>query len=245
MMALGAQVVAKQMDKYSTDYSKWDTFASDDEEVEEAQHDERAASFVQSESARRVLASFDSMSASQFEDPIAWTNGLSDERQHNWLCACFLKRALEGHGLGKSVGILDPEATPESVARELLVFCRMAKATGAIPLSWNWTAYFAAVARHITYPLEAHAIEERLTSEELAPSDSEPVSMRFVASSIYLCGAADAPSPVESRARDLCASAFTEDENAISLYDRVGGAAVWHAFVEILRNSATAHSPEP
>lgn len=168
------------------DYSKWDRF--DDEPPAVAATDP----IVHSEQGRQILARMPD------DDPQAWGRGLSDVERYAWLRCCYATRLQETKRI---VDGLD-------VARDILVFCRLAKQTGHVPSTWDWAAFLKAF--------------------DQAPSTDDK-KLSFTARGIYLSSARAPPSPVELRTRALCRTAFTDNE-APQLFDMVGGRAAWHSY---------------
>lgn len=165
------------------DYSKWDHFDDDDEPAPPQTTDP----VVHSEQGRQILERMSD------DDPQAWARGLSDVERYAWLRSCYATRRGEKEGLDK--------------ARDVLVFCRLAKQTGFVPSTWDWGEFLRAFDQ---------------------PPGVDDKKMSFTARGIYLSSARGPPSPVELRTRALCRTAFTDKEPP-RLFDMVGGRATWHA----------------
>ena len=94
---------------------------------------------------------------SRVTDAAAWANGLSKPDQYEWLSNCYEMRCDDDYAWGgcNLHGPYDPEATPESIQRDFMAFCLLAKRQGVLPAGWNWSAFLKVAAQFVVFAFES------------------------------------------------------------------------------------------
>lgn len=88
------------------------------------------------------------------------------------------------HGLYNAVASGGGE---EEVARDFLIFCRLARLAGAIPERWDWPAFLAHAAPMLRFAFEKSDAQEKYGGENIftAALPGGGRSLRFTAEAIY------------------------------------------------------------
>ena len=90
------------------------------------------------------------------QNPCAWTVGLGEKKQREWLVDCYrmrrdFKYALEG----------------DKIVQDFLVFCRLAKEQGALPEGWIWSKFLDTAAELLPYAFEKSDAKEKYGGENV------------------------------------------------------------------------------
>lgn len=73
----------------------------------------------------------------------SWAKQAKDKKeQYEWLCNCYQLRCDDDYVYGgcNLHGPYDPDATPESIRSDFLIFCILAHLAKAVPDDWDWAA---------------------------------------------------------------------------------------------------------
>mmetsp|Transcript_41369 Transcript_41369/g.69199 ORF Transcript_41369/g.69199 Transcript_41369/m.69199 type:complete len:268 (-) Transcript_41369:348-1151(-) len=194
-----------------------------------------------------------------------WANGLSPDKQYEWLCDCYRMRMDDAYcwGGGELRGVMNPEATPESVSTELFVFCKLAVKNKVVPPHWNWEAFLAKAIGLVIYAFEKSDAKEKYGRENVFSVFMGGRSLRATGETIYgssVTGDSDATNEnafldavescmlfgdhEDSEDYDRRTDDGSEDngDNVTSNHEEekrnicanVGGIAIWENFVEQL-----------
>eukprot|EP00899_Mesostigma_viride_P003385 jgi/Mesvir1/13047/Mv06035-RA.1 len=119
-----------------------------------------------------------------------WAVGLSPASQHEWLVDCYRMRVDDMCAYqGDLKGLYNPEHTSHSVARDFLVFCKLALRQGVVPLrGWDWVAFLSTAAPLLRYAFEKSDAKEKYGSENVFSGALGGRSLRFTAMSVYGSG---------------------------------------------------------
>ncbi|KAL7499998.1 hypothetical protein ACHAWT_010939 [Skeletonema menzelii] len=168
-------------------------------------------------------------------DPSAWAKGgLSKKDQYEWLCNCYQMRCDDDYVYGgcNLHGPYNPDATPESIANDFLVFCTLAKRAKAFPSDWNMEAFLKVAPEYIVFAFEKSDAKERWGSENYFEAEMGGRSLRYTAEKIYKSG-------VQQQGNSLD-HGQVEDEvlyQPKELQNQLGGAELWEGLVVDLQNS--------
>lgn len=124
-------------------------------------------------------------------DPSSWARGLSKKDQFEWLCNCYQMRCDDDYVYGgcNLHGPYNPDATPESIADDFLVFCVLASKARVFPFDWSVQdveSFLKTAPEHITFAFEKSDAKVRWGSENYF--EAEIVggrSLRYTAEQIY------------------------------------------------------------
>jgi len=170
----------------------------------------------------RVANSF---SGTQIEnDNASWSNGLSKKDRYEWFCNCYCLRCDDDYAYGGCYlhGPYNPEASPESVADDFLVYCILAARHGAVPSDWNWRLCVKKSRKYIPYAFEKSDAEKRWNREKYSYLARGARSFRYTGAKIYNYSS-DFPTQSEEHAR--AEKDLNEDKGA--LWEEVGGKRAW------------------
>jgi len=92
-----------------------------------------------------------------------WATGLTQKDQYEWFSNCYQMRCDDDYAWGGCHlhGPYDPDATPESIVHDFLVFCTLAKRANTVPQGWDWKAYLKLA--HSRSQMQLIAGEVRIT----------------------------------------------------------------------------------
>lgn len=163
--------------------------------------------------------------------PSAWTNGFSQKDQYEWLSNCYQMRCDDDYQWGgcNLHGPYNPDATPQSIADDFLVYCILALRSKTIPSGWDWQAFLKAAAKFVTCAFEKADAKERWGSENVFEAQMGGRSLRFTGMEIY-------KSPVD-RPGDSQEQIKAEGEvrsNKKKVQNQVGGTEAWATLVQDL-----------
>ena len=82
-------------------------------------------------------------------------------------------------------GPYDPDATPESIVHDFLVFCTLAKRANTVPQDWDWKAYLKSAPNYIVFAFEKSDAINRWGSENYFNGEMGGRSLRFTGEKIY------------------------------------------------------------
>mmetsp|Transcript_7913 Transcript_7913/g.16022 ORF Transcript_7913/g.16022 Transcript_7913/m.16022 type:complete len:271 (-) Transcript_7913:427-1239(-) len=158
----------------------------------------------------------------------AWANGLPRKDQYEWFSNCYQMRCDDDYqwGGGYLHGPYDPEATPQSIADDFLVFCILALRADAVPSGWTWKAYLGAAAKYIPFAFEKSDAKERWGGENYFQAQMGGRSLRYTAQEIYKSQVDRPGNSDEHRAAEEDA-----EGRRVEFIDKLGGAEAWMAFV--------------
>ena len=169
-------------------------------------------------------------------DPSAWAKGLSKKNQYEWLCNCYQMRCDDDYVYGgcNLHGPYNPDATPESIADDFLVFCILAKRVNAFPSDWDMPAFLKVAPDYIIFAFEKSDAKERWGNENYFEAEMGGRSLRYTAEKIYKSGVQQQGDSLEhTRAADE----VDDDRKKDDLKTQLGGIALWEDLIEDLRNS--------
>ena len=158
----------------------------------------------------------------------AWAVGLDKKDHYEWFCNCYQMRCDDDYQWGGCYlhGPYEPQATPESLAEDFLVFCVLAKQAKATPDGWDWQAFLKVAPKYIAFAFEKSDAKDRWGSENYFNAQLGGRSLRFTGTIIY-GSPVDRPGMSEVHERTLDDVESKEAE----MYDEVGGVAAWDALV--------------
>ena len=79
-----------------------------------------------------------------------------------------------------------PDATPESISRDFLIYCILAHRAKSLPAGWNWASFLKAAVEYIPYAFEKSDAKERWGSENYFEGASGAGrSLRYTGMQIY------------------------------------------------------------
>lgn len=168
-------------------------------------------------------------------NPSSWAGGLSKKDQYEWLCNCYQMRCDDDYVYGgcNLHGPYNPDATPESIADDFLVFCTLANRAKAFPSDWDMEAFLKAAPEYIVFAFEKSDAKERWGNENYFEATMGGRSLRYTAEKIYKSGVQQPSNSVEhNRAKDEVI------ENPKELQNQLGGAGLWEGLVVGLQNSS-------
>ncbi|KAL7452386.1 hypothetical protein ACHAWC_004107 [Mediolabrus comicus] len=168
------------------------------------------------------------------KDPSAWAKGLSKKDQYEWLCNCYQMRCDDDYVYGgcNLHGPYNPDATPESIADDFLVFCILAKRARAFPSDWDMEDFLKTAPEYIVFAFEKSDAKERWGSENYFEAEMGGRSLRYTAEKIYKSGVQQQGDSLEhTRAEEEV------NEQPRELQDQLGGTGLWEGLVVGLQNS--------
>lgn len=122
-------------------------------------------------------------------------------------------------------GPYNPDATPQSIADDFLIFCVLASRANALPKDWDWDAFLKAAACHVPFAFEKSDAQERWGSENVFAAMTGGRSLRYTAEVIY-------KSPANGPNSDQYIDVEEETEaNMENVRKETGGVAVWNQLV--------------
>ena len=166
-------------------------------------------------------------------NPSGWAKGLSQKDQYEWFSNCYQMRCDDDYqwGGGNLHGPYDPEATPQSIADDFLVYCLLAHRSKAVPQhGWDWPAFLRIAANLVAFAFEKSDAKERWGSENVFQAHMGGRSLRFTGMEIYK---SPVDQPVDSP-EHLAAERVVQSNNVEELKNQVGGTEAWATFVEDL-----------
>jgi hypothetical protein len=169
-------------------------------------------------------------------DPGAWAKGLPKKDQYEWLCNCYQMRCDDDYVYGgcNLHGPYNPDATPESIADDFLVFCILAHRANAFPSDWDMPAFLKVAPDYIIFAFEKSDAKERWGSENYFEAEMGGRSLRYTAEKIYKSGVQQQGNSLDhNRAKDEVHNYHKKGD----LKTQLGGTALWDGLVEDLRNS--------
>jgi hypothetical protein len=86
---------------------------------------------------------------------------------------------------GELRGVMNPEATPESVSTELFVFCKLAVKNKVVPPNWKWEAFLAKAIGLVIYAFEKSDAKEKYGGENVFSAFWGGRSLRATGETIY------------------------------------------------------------
>ena len=161
----------------------------------------------------------------------AWAVGLDKKDHYEWFCNCYQMRCDDDYQWGGCYlhGPYEPQATPEYLAQDFLVFCFLAKQAKAIPDGWDWPGFLKAAPKYIAFAFEKSDAKDRWGSENYFNAQLGGRSLRFTGTMIY-GSPVDRPDMSEMHERLLDEVKSRAEE----MQDEVGGVAAWDALVDDL-----------
>ena len=163
----------------------------------------------------------------------AWANGLSVKKRYEWLTDCYRMRCDDDYawGGGNTHGLY----ANESVAKDFLIFCRLAKENGVVPSGWDWAAFLAEAAKHLKYAFEKSDAKEKWGGENIfqgmMPGGR---SLRFTAQVAY--GSTMEPSDDQTERHSAIEEEVLRSRSASdALCKAVGGRGIWEQLARTLR----------
>ena len=166
-------------------------------------------------------------------DPSSWASGLSQAEQYEWFSNCYQMRCDDDYAWGgcNLHGPYNPEATPESIATDHLIFCILAHQVSALPKNWDWEAYLKVASQYIVFAFEKSDAKERWGSENYFQGELGGRSLRYTATKI--CGS-DVNVAGDSKEYEKA-----EDEahnNKAKWQSKLGGKLAWKGLIDDMRN---------
>jgi len=167
-------------------------------------------------------------------DPASWASGLSLEDQYEWFSNCYQMRCDDDYAWGgcNLHGPYNPEATPESIAKDFLVYCTLALRAKAIPATWNWETYLKAAPKYIVFAFEKSDARERWGSENYFEGEMGGRSLRYTGTKIYKSAVDNMG---DSREHEQAEDEV--DTNPVKLQKQLVGKEAWKTFVCDLRKT--------
>ncbi|KAL7436804.1 hypothetical protein ACHAXM_005762 [Skeletonema potamos] len=171
------------------------------------------------------------------------SQGPSKKDQYEWLCNCYQMRCDDDYVYGgyNLHGPYNPDATPESIADDFLVFCVLAHRANAFPSDWDMPAFLKVAPNYIIFAFEKSDAKERWGSENYFEAEMGGRSLRYTAEKIYNSGVQQQGNSLDhTRAEDEVDNHHKKGD----LKTQLGGTALWDGLVEDLRNSSRFQSVE-
>ncbi|KAL3771366.1 hypothetical protein ACHAWU_004639 [Discostella pseudostelligera] len=126
-----------------------------------------------------------------------------------------------------------PDATPESISNDFLIYCILAHRAKSLPAGWNWASFLKAAVEYIPYAFEKSDAKERWGSENYFEGASGAGrSLRYTGMQIYK-SKVDEPGDSGEHVQ----AADEVEENELELQDLVGGRKAWKILVRDLTTS--------
>ena len=163
-----------------------------------------------------------------------WANGLSTADQYEWFSNCYQMRCDDDYtwGGGDLHGPYNPEASPDSIAHDLMVYCLLAKRCHAVPNDWDWPAFLRKAAEFVPYAFEKSDAKERWGGENVFAATMGGRSLRYTGEQIYVRSVQD---PERSTQHIDAERDVNERERQVQ--NELGGASAWETFVSDLGRS--------
>jgi hypothetical protein len=167
------------------------------------------------------------------DDPSSWATGLSQKDQYEWFSNCYQMRCDDDYTWGgcNLHGPYDPDATPDSIADDFLIYCILADRASTLPSGWDWKAFLKAAAGYISYAFEKDDARERWGSENVFQAMMGGRSLRFTGNKIYQSDVNEDKDSVE-----YCEAEQDAERSKSKMQERLGGSAGWDNLVEDLSN---------
>ena len=166
--------------------------------------------------------------------PNSWAKGLCLEDQYEWFSNCYQMRCDDDYswGGGDLHGPYDPEATPQSIADDFLIYCLLAHRSQVVPSGWDWPDFLKSAANFVSFAFEKSDAMERWGSESGFEAQMGGRSLRYTGIEIY-------KSPVDQPgdSREYSDAENEARTNKAAVQNQVGGAKAWVSFVECLGRS--------
>lgn len=102
--------------------------------------------------------------ALSYQQKAAWANGLSESDRYEWFTNCYQMRCDDDYAWGgcNLHGPYDPEATPESITTDFMVYCLLAVRNHVIPRKiWDWNSFLKVAAQFAPFAFEKSDASER------------------------------------------------------------------------------------
>ena len=153
-----------------------------------------------------------------------WATGLTQKVQYEWFSNCYQMRCDDDYAWGGCHlhGPYDPDATPESIVHDFLVFCTLAKRANTVPQDWDWKAYLKSAPNYIVFAFEKSDAIDRWGSENYFNGEMGGRSLRFTGEKIY-------KSAVDKYENSMEHDKVEEEANAseVKLQEQLGGIDAW------------------
>ena len=165
-------------------------------------------------------------------DASLWARGLNTKEQYEWFSNCYQMRCDDDYVWGgcNLHGPYDPDATPESIANDFLVYCILAQRAKAVPAGWDWKGFLKAAAQHIPFAFEKSDAKERWGSENYFEASMGGRSLRFTGNMIYK---SDVNKPGDSVEQQR--ALVDADTQPAVMKEMLGGEGTWNVIVRDLR----------
>lgn len=153
-----------------------------------------------------------------------WATGLTQKEQYEWFSNCYQMRCDDDYAWGGCYlhGPYDPDATPESIVNDFLVFCTLAIRAKTIPQGWDWKAYLKSAPDYIVFAFEKSDAINRWGSENYFNGVMGGRSLRYTGTKIY-------KSEVEKDENSMEHDKVEEEAraNAVKFQEQLGGIDAW------------------
>eukprot|EP00976_Prorocentrum_cordatum_P106765 1194518-Prorocentrum_minimum.AAC.3 len=118
-------------------------------------------------------------------------------------------------GGGELRGIMSPDATPDSVTTELLVFCKLAVKKAVVPPGWDWKAFLDKALGLVGYAFEKSDAKKKYGGENVFSAAMGGRSLRFTGEVIYGSSVTgyDGPAPDETDVYDAVEACMLFDDH--------------------------------
>jgi len=158
----------------------------------------------------------------------AWLQGLSAADKYEWFSNCYQMRCDDDYQWGGCDlhGPYEPDSSPESIARDFMTFCLLAKRRNVVPNDWDWSAFLQAAAQNVGLAFEKSDARERWGSENYFDALMGGRSLRYTAEQVY-----DSKVDVPERSRVHLATDDEVSNDMLTAQNEIGGTAAWARFV--------------
>ena len=183
----------------------------------------------------------------------SWAKGLHHLAAAEWFIDCYRMRVDDDYawrGELRSGSLYDPGHTKQTIAADFLVFCHMALFVGAVPVdNWDWVSCLDTFGHLLNYTFEKSDAGDKYGRENVFAVMMGGRSLRATAEIIYgssgIGGQYDNPTDdilatvaELERLESLVGSGMKWDSKN-SLFEEVGGFAVWDRLLGNLNDLAT------
>lgn len=160
----------------------------------------------------------------------AWARGLSLALQYERLVDCYRLRVDDDYawGGGELRGFYSvATGGGGSIWQDFLVFCKLAVRRHAIPQGWDWSRFLSTATGLLRYAFEKSDAQEKYGGENVFAVAMGGRSLRYTGEVIY--GSSAMAMDDSDEVEELEEAVRRSRGRVESLFDDVGGAAVWHA----------------
>mmetsp|Transcript_1102 Transcript_1102/g.1948 ORF Transcript_1102/g.1948 Transcript_1102/m.1948 type:complete len:246 (+) Transcript_1102:108-845(+) len=150
-------------------------------------------------------------------------NNLLQKEQYEWFSNCYQLRCDDDYQWGGCYlhGPYLPEATPQSIADDFLIYCVLAHRAKTLPAGWDWRAFLKLASEFVTFAFEKSDAQERWGSKSHG--------LRSMGAMIYKSDVTN-----NGKSREHKQAIRDVQSNKMEIQQQLGGVEAWRTFARDL-----------